>query len=302
MSGRHIILDETIPGDEIDGMIGRVVLDIKSPLRRYAPDKPRSPKDIIPSILPAPVMTTNQKHFLQNHISRDFQSGLSTFFGLDLAVSNEERFSLESAILKRYTLEQVKSVFDELMKDVIYRRNVEDLFKNNKVDKAYLVTGFLTTDGGTWIRGSARGGTTGVKFTVPLSAAITGAPSAYDPHFGLTSEKKIDRENEYITDTTEIFAVAYDVVRLKRTLDRKAPGFLRTRNDIILGSAFIVNGKHLAMGQDEDEIIEEEEDGTLILDDQVDQIFELLVGEELVLEEPDDSSKLQYFDVLDHRM
>lgn len=294
MAGRHIILSERIPGSEIDSMLGLVVLDITQPLRAYAPKKPKSPKHIMPSILPTPVLTTDQKHLIQNNVSREFQMGLTRLFGLDLAKTNEERFSLESAIVRRYTLQQNTSVFNELMKDAAYNREVRELFSNHAVDKAYFVTGFLTTDGGKWTRGTAHGGSTGVNFTVPVSVLTTLAPSGFDPHFGVTSAQGSERENEFTTETTEIFAVAYDVVKSKRVFDRTAPGFLKTRNDIILGSSFVVSSKHLAMGGEEDEIVEEEDE---LVDAHANPRYEFMIAGGLNPREFGDIVGVRYFDI-----
>jgi len=55
-----------------------------------------------------------------------------------------------------------------------------------------------------------------------------------------------------------IFAVAYDFVKVKRAFGKSVPRYFR--DDVVLGPAKYAKAKHLAMGRDEDDLIEEEED------------------------------------------
>jgi hypothetical protein len=60
-------------------LIGGVVLDIKSPFRAFAPREAvegttgRNPQDIIPNLLPTPLLSASQKDFIQNNISGRFE-------------------------------------------------------------------------------------------------------------------------------------------------------------------------------------------------------------------------------------
>lgn len=143
------------------------------------------------------------------------------------------------------------------MKDPLYSRDVRQLLRDHKSSKAYFVVGFMTTEGAVWKRGSKQEHTTTVKAPVSLA---TGMPSQLDPGIAPSYTQSNAQEHAFAAPQTEIFAVAYDVVKLNRSFDKTAPNYVRS--EPALGPAKRVKPHHLAMGGDSDEEIEEEEDET----------------------------------------
>jgi len=78
-------------------LIGGVVLDIKSPFRAFAPREAvegttgRNPQDIIPNLLPTPLLSASQKDFIQNNIFGEVRTGLTGFFSIGIARTDEEK-------------------------------------------------------------------------------------------------------------------------------------------------------------------------------------------------------------------
>jgi hypothetical protein len=151
---RFFILDETIPATEIESFMCRVVALKNLPLTKFVPFPPISPgepshntNDITPSILPTPSLSTSRKEFLKVVREREIKVGLTAFFGLDFARNKEESRSLESQLIKRYTLSNPEHHFQKLMENEHYARDIHTLLDSNKLHHAYLVTGFLTTTG-----------------------------------------------------------------------------------------------------------------------------------------------------------
>jgi hypothetical protein len=144
MSARHFVLDESIAESNAGKLIGRVVLDIASPaasirtLREAVEETSsgRNPQDIIPNLLPSPLLSTKRKDFIQNNISGEARTGLTEFFGFNVARTDEEKLTLESKAVKRYSLEQTKDAFGRLMKDDAYNTEVRAFLKEHGVRKA----------------------------------------------------------------------------------------------------------------------------------------------------------------------
>jgi len=78
-----------------------------------------------------------------------------------------------------------------------------------------------------------------------------------DPGVELSGAKHNTRGQSFSSDEALIFAVAYDVIKLRKTFDKTAPGYFR--DDLTFGPAKYAKARYLAMGGDDDEIIEEEE-------------------------------------------
>jgi hypothetical protein len=265
MPGRYFVLDEPTAESNAGRLIGRVVLDITSPLRAFAPKSAegtsagRNPQDIISNILPTPLSSTNRKDFVQNHVSGEGRNGLTDFFGFNIARTDEEKLTLKSKVVKQYQLEQTKDVFDKLMRDRLYNSEVRQFLKEHRVRKAYFVVGFITTEGSVWTRERTRAHSTEIKSQVPLPAVPAGPVPGPDLSMKLSSSDNNIREQRFSSKEPLIFAVAYDVVKLKKIFDPTVPGYFR--DDVVLGPAKYAKAKHLVMGGGEDEIIEEEDSG-----------------------------------------
>ena len=117
------------------------------------------------------------------------------------------------------------------------------------------MVGFITTEGSVWVRERTRGHSVGIKGQVPLSS-VTATPIPGPLHMS-TSDNNVHKQR-FSSKEPLIFAVAYDVVKLKR---KTVPFYFR--DDVVLGPAKYAKAKHLTMRPDEDEIIEEEEEEDL---------------------------------------
>lgn len=153
-------------------------------------------------------------------------------------------------------MKQTKQYFEELMKDPLYSRDVRQLLRDSKWGKAYFVVGFMTTEGAVWKRGAMQEHPAGFTVKAPVSLA-TGMPSQLDP--GISPSYAIQNSQEHSFDVAqvEVFAIAYDVVKLSHGFDRTAPRYVKS--EPVLGPAKRAKPHHLAMGPDSDEEIEEEE-------------------------------------------
>jgi len=258
MPGHYFVLDEPSPEKIAAKLLGRVVLAITSPLGTFAPrEAVRNPLDIIPNLLPEPLLTTDRKDFIQNKISNSAGSGLTDFFGFNTAKTDDDKLTLESRLVKRYSLEQTKDVFTSLMSDEVYSEEVRRLLRENDVRKAYFVTGFITTEGSLWKRERKGGHDSGVNGELPLTSIATGPISRLDLGVKMSSSDNHVREQKFESKEPLVFAVAYDVVKMKRTFNKTVPGYFKDK--VVLGPARYANRKYLTLGPDDEEIIEEED-------------------------------------------
>jgi hypothetical protein len=289
MPGRHFVLDQPSAESHASKLLARVTLDIKDPLRAFAPREAaegtstgRNPQDIIPNLMPTPLLSTNRKDLIQKKVSSEGRTGLADFFGFNIARTDEEKLALESEIVKRYSLDQTKDVFDRLMKDPLYNSEVRKFLKDHGVRKAFFVVGFITTEGSVWARDRTREHSASIKGQVPLSSVTATPIPGPDLSMKLSTSDNNSHEQKFSFKGPLIFAVAYDVVKLKRTFDKAVPGYFR--DDVVLGPAKYAKAKHLTMRPDEDEMIEEEEED---LDEDAGRDDDVEFGGDLDLEDID---------------
>jgi hypothetical protein len=270
---RFFILAESIPASEVPSMMCRVVTDKLLPQQKFAPFPPvgavdesqyRSTNTIIPDITPPPQTSLNSRDFVQLVKENELKLSLATFFGIDFGRGVEESLTLESAVVKRYSLPNPDIYFDKLMQDSNYAGDVRAMLESSH-GRAYLVTGFLTATGTVWKRTSGGTKTTGFTAAVPVSA-IAGLPvPGLDPAISpsVSASRVLEREKYVIEE--EIFAVAYSEVRYSRSLDRTAPHF--TKKLPVVGPPKRAKARHLALGEDSDAEVDvssdedEDEDG-----------------------------------------
>jgi hypothetical protein len=266
-SRRYFVLDEGCASSEIPKMMCRVVADKQLPLFRFAPvelpavagdaaERPRLPhntNDIIPLILPDPSLTTNRKDFVASLPNSTLRLSLGSLLGFDLELESEQRVQLETAAVKRYSLNNPSVVFQSLMKNEDYAKDVRALLEESKWGKAWLVVGFLVTAGATWNKTGTKRSKAGVSLTAPLTEAF-GMPSLpgleVDP--GVVLEKGIASESgsATVTPDEEIFAVAYAEVKIKYYINTKSGlGLGRTEK---VGPPKKAKANHLAFGSDSD--------------------------------------------------
>jgi hypothetical protein len=254
---RFFLLDESCSVDEIKHMMCRVVANKLLPLHKFVPfeaiskgDVPHNTDDIIPNILPPPSQSTTRKEFLESVRGTDISTSLTAFFGLDFSRSQEEKVSLESELVKRYTLKNPEQYFDKLMANDMYANDVRNFLQGNS--SAYLVVGFLTTTGTIWKAEQAKKTSEGISVTAPVSQlAGVPIPGLLDPSVGLTGSTEQRHGRQMHIADEEIFAVAYCEVRNSYSLDKSAPKFIKKIPKV--GPAKRAKGKHLAFEGKSDE-------------------------------------------------
>ncbi|MCJ1399148.1 hypothetical protein MMC11_002350 [Xylographa trunciseda] len=260
---RYFLLDETCPASEVQSMMGRVVKDIRLPLNRFAPVEPldsattrHNTQDILPSILPEPSCSSTRKDVLEAVTERGVNFALTSFFGIDLASSATQKAELESMEVKQYSLKQPFQIFQHLMKDPNYGRDVLALLNESWRGKAFMVVGFLTTSGSVWKLDNRRSLTTALTANVPVSM-FAGTPSALDPAVSPRQSATNSQSRTMSVAQEEIFAVAYNVVKLRRQFDGKAPRYVK--KSAVFGGSRRAKSSEQALGEDSDDEVEGDE-------------------------------------------
>ena len=284
---RYFVLDETCPASEIPSMIGRVVADKLLPLTKFAPIEPltsteprHNPQDIIPSILPAPSLSTNRKDFLETLDAGGIKASLASFFGFNFTTTDEEGLNMKSQDVKRYTLNNPEQYFKILMQNELYARDVWELLESST--KAYFVVGFLTVTGAIWTQTSGQHSHGSATINVPISE-LAGVPMPQlDVQFGPSRTTTFNQSRTMRVVQEEIFAIAYCPAKTRYSFDKTAPRFIKKTPR--LGPPKRAKAKRLAMGYgSSDEEIEddsEEEKGhkVIVLEAEVAEEDEALVG------------------------
>ncbi|KAE8141786.1 hypothetical protein BDV38DRAFT_174169 [Aspergillus pseudotamarii] len=254
---RYFLLDERVPKSEIDSFICRVVETFSLPQTRFAPSPSRTPgqpshntNDIIPDILPEPVLTTNRKDLIQVARKKGIRAQLSILLHIDVTRGSIEKRQLESNIVKQYALPNPEHCFKVLMQNEHYAQDVQELLERTKTHRAYLVTGFLTAVGTTWTIESTSSTENGFGVNVPVSIFLS-VPAGDVLNFTLQPQICSETLNsrELFSEEEEIFAVSYSVVDLKRH-GCLLPGFgIKTP---VLGLQKRAKAYHLALGDSDD--------------------------------------------------
>jgi hypothetical protein len=245
-------------------MMGRVVKDIHLPLERFAPVEPldtttprRNPQDILPSILPKPNLSNTRRDILEATKGHGINIALTSFFGIDLARDATQKAELESVQVKHYGLKQPFQIFERLMQDKEYEKDVIELLNESWRGKGYIVVGFLTTSGAVWKLDKSKSQTTALTANIPVSM-FAGTPAALDPAF---SPRRTESNTQTRTMTVveeEIFAIAYNVIKLKRSLDKTAPKYVKKK--AVFGGSRRAKSSEQALGDGSDDEEEADED------------------------------------------
>jgi hypothetical protein len=127
--------------------------------------------------------------------------------------------------------------------------------EEGKRGEALMVVGFYTAERARWATSRTRGREHGVDVQVPVGAVV-GLPVGVDPGVGASLGSTVEHEMESEVDGEEIFAIAYDVVKKKHSLDRTAKRWVSSTP--VLGDEKRVQAGHLGMGKDSDDELEYE--------------------------------------------
>ncbi|CAF9940244.1 MAG: hypothetical protein HETSPECPRED_002216 [Heterodermia speciosa] len=264
---RYFLLDELVPADRVADMMGCIVQDIFLPLYRYAPATPvdgtlpraRSPRDILPNILPQPIVATSRKAVLESLPTKQLQISLAELFGLTIKREHNDAVEIEGEAVKQYSLSQSREVFEYLMRDSAYASEAQKFLRDTARNRAFFVTGFMTTSSTTLKRTSGRKVEYGFNISIPISSA-SGGPALLDPQLAPSVSSDTSVSQETVLPDECIFAMSYDIIALTRRFDIQAPRFVQ--HSIKHQGLKRAKPQHLAMGRDDgsDEEIEDEEE------------------------------------------
>ena len=250
---RFFVLPYSLHESHIPHLMGRIVLDPFDPLRRFAPDPSHdgfNPEDIVPNIRPEPIPYRSRKDVIRAASSVTLQGSLASYFGAHADSTSSQSVEFESDIVKRYQMINNVVVFGKLMADGRYSALVERLWGEAKTDGVLLVTGFLSTKMTRWTTSAGRGTGVGVNVEVP-AGELLGAPIDGNPGMNASVSREAGHDMSGQVDVEEIFAVAYDVIKHKHTLDKKAKHWVATTT--VLGDEKRTKAGHLAFGEEDSE-------------------------------------------------
>ncbi|KAK3370979.1 hypothetical protein B0T24DRAFT_303892 [Lasiosphaeria ovina] len=271
---RYFLLSEPCSAAEIPKMMCRVVANKYLPLQRYAPKEPlggdvepsHNTNQVIPDILPPASKSASQADFMRNARDASLKASLMALFGIGAGRGDDATVKLDSKEVKRYTLANPKEYFEKLMRNELYARDVNQILDDCDGRKAYLVTGFLTTNDALWTFSSSVSSTKEFNVTIPV-AEVLGVPvpiSGLDPELSTTISRSRERSRQMRVLEEEIFAVAYSVIRSRGTgwIKRGAP-------TAVLTGPVRVKARHLAFGDDSGEEVDDEDsvDGLELIDE-----------------------------------
>ncbi len=248
--------------------MGRVVIDPFDPLRRFAPDAEHdgfNPQDIAPNILRDPIPYRSRHDVIHAASNITLQGSLTSYFAAHVDSDSNQSVELQGDFVKRYQMINNAIVFRKLMSDDRYKAQIELLLSEAKKDEVFLVTGFLTTKKTRWTMSAGREHGAGVNLEVPVGEVL-GGPIDANPGVDVSLSRGAGHDMTGQVEIEEIFAIAYDVIKHKHSLDRTAKHWMATTT--VLGDEKRTKSGHLAFGdEDSDEEIEyhleTEEDDTL---------------------------------------
>jgi hypothetical protein len=244
MRKRFFLLNNPCSADNVPTMIGRVVSDIYEPLNECAPWQQEA-RSLLEDILPEPQVSTNRKECLEFARGPAAFAKISKLFRVDIERRSDDGTILESDMIKQYTLENPAKRFEALMKDGAYAADIWELLKERHPHRAYLITGFLTTTNSNWESNRLLGISQTISATAPV-AEVLGAPiPGLDLGVGISYNGKTKHQSSKTVEKEEIFAVAYNVVQLKRTRIGK-----NSTRAAVVGDIVWAKKKHAALSQD----------------------------------------------------
>jgi hypothetical protein len=235
----------------------QTIVETKSlPLARFAPCRPLTPgqpshntNEIIPGILPQPLLSVNRKETIQIFREKGISGQLSAPLGFDIMRGSSETRQLESELVKQYTLPNPERHFETLMQNQHYVQDVRALLETTKSHRAYSVTDFLTALRATWTIESGTNTANSLGVNIPLSTLVSvPVPGLLDFSFQPRISSSAQQSRELSSGREEIFAVSYSVVKLKHQ-DVPFPGF--GTKAPVLGRPKRAKAYHLAMGHDD---------------------------------------------------
>ncbi len=244
----------------IPSFMGRMVVDPLDPNKRYFPDITEpGPQNIIPGIAEDPIPYKSRADIIQSAQATSLKVILASYFKLCGESSAENSVTFQSDIVKRYQMTQNELRLKKLMENADFSQGVTKLLE--QYGKLYMVVGFLTTKATTWDMKAGKGRMATARAEIPLGE-MTGLPNMPSVALGGTYQQTAHAGMTGEVEEEEIFAVAYDVLKKKRTLDWNSSMYVSSRP--VLGAEKRVKGGFGALGDDDSEPevddVESEED------------------------------------------
>lgn len=207
-----------------------------------------SPENIIKNILPEPQLSQNIIDLLNATTDDGLKLSLGELFGVDVSRSNNDTVELETNQIKTHALTNPDDIFDELMDNEDYAKDILKFFKSLKKRHAYFVTGFLTASKLTTTRTSGKDSKNGFKIKFPLGQFVAGPAGApldlgVNPSHNIKGEVK--RKMEVVEE--EIFAISYSLVKFRFRV-RKSDV---TKNDIYISGPRFAKKTEIAFRPDD---------------------------------------------------
>ena len=232
--------------------------------------------------MPEPSLSTNRTDLLSTVSDRKIHLALTSIFGLDLARNSSEYATLSSAEVKTFNLSQPRAWFKQLMQNKEYASAAHALLADAHHRKGYFITAYMTTKGSEWKRQRKRGGEAGFDIEVPVST-ITGLPlDIVNPGISPSVSGSRELGESMKVEGEEVFAVAYDSVRLKRRLRRKSDangGFLVQETvmegPVVPSTKTATYSAEISLDDDEDVVIPLPEEPEVVLPSTEEEVFEI---------------------------
>ena len=254
---RFFVLPYSLHGDHIRTFMGRVVLDPLDPNRRFVPldYETAGPETIVPGITEKPIPYKSRADVIRGATSSSLQAVLTKYFNLCLSTDTESTVALHGNEVKRYQMIQNEVKFKRLMENPKFERETQTLMAKSFRGRVYLIVGFLTTKGTQWDVGVSNSRMAAARAQVP-----TGTASSAGPDLDVGAETASSRsEQKTMTgevEQEEIFAVAYDVVKPKRSVPWISSRYMAERP--VLGDEKRASGSHLSLGRKDSSSSDEE--------------------------------------------
>ncbi len=258
---RFFVLPYSLPSSHIPHLLGRIVLDPVNPLRCFIPvpdDEAAggfNPEDVVPTLRREPFVYHDCTEVVRAGTNTRLRARLSDFLGLEAGASTSNSAELRAAVVRRYEMVSHDTVFRRFMAHDKFRGLIEGILEDGKGGEALMVVGFYTAERARWVTSRTSGREHGVDVQVPVGA-IVGIPVGVDPGIGVSVGAEAEHSMIREVQGEEIFAIAYDVVKKKHSLDRTAKRWVSSTP--VLGDEKRVQAGHLVMGQGGEEELEYE--------------------------------------------
>ncbi|MCJ1384490.1 hypothetical protein MMC17_007607 [Xylographa soralifera] len=272
-----LILPSRLPAVDLPDMIGRFVTDINNPI---ANSQPKDPASILGATL-VKTVESEAKVVLSSITNNKVKTFLEGLFTFNIGVGNDDKCTVDSAIIKTYRLQDQFDAFDKLIETPrVYDAltGPKGLFARNN-GRLYLIVGIKTCQDGDLSITTGKKNEVGADFSLPLAAAF-GLP--FNLNAGASASmsnvekgmKKAKAPGEYI------FAVEYKKVTKRSVFGYSASQPIKSARHAMnfeWGNATFndVTQKDVSFEDDDDEVVETAGDTGTVENTALREIFDI---------------------------